>query len=435
MKKLLAVMMAVVLMTLPTMSLAAETVSVTMKHGSLAELLLGEELGNAINQLIDMISLDMYHQGDDDNSQVGFALKLSGETAANVELALVEDDTYAASNLLGNSVVKVNLTDVEKLLEAQGLNINLMEFESIEFDLSDIDLTKTRALVSTLMERVQIESVPEYGDGASKMTLTLTVEEGSQIFKELVDAFYNTAFFKQVMQKLETIGASVEIYDSAETSGVEGNITFELVMDTESTPVSANVVITSIENGEEHVVETLQADRTMIGDIMYVTVTEIGEIEDASVTNVITLAMGADTLDASMIIETNIAGNNDKVNVTIKVYPEQDKQIVAMSFAVTANDETVGFALLITATENGSATHTVIDVLPLDSEQAYITLVIDTDEVADMASIVSEDAVQPLNMTEEELGAFMESISETAQIQLITVMQKLPTQLLYMIMQ
>lgn len=453
MKKILAMMLAVMMLIVPAMSLAAQTVSVSLQHGTAMTVLGLGEMADAINQLIDMVGLQAYSQGDDVNQQAGISLTLNGEVAATAELAKKGSEVYAVSNLLGSTVVATQ-EEVNALIDAmvqdaeQAANVKEMlngffsgemfAESALDLDelLSSIDLTAALKLIEDINARAEVTEVTEPLEGcdpaATKIAFTMTADELNTVVNSVVKSFLESDAMKQAIASLEQQGMQVNLtFDELKLTE---DVPVEIYLDAEGDLVCL-LANTSFKNEEGN---------EMAEKIMVTRLTD--EAGAVTLSEVIGLTKGDEEMTVAFVLTVY---EDDNVSFSTNVSMQQEElmsiygsvvtvdNVSALTLFVSVNDngETMGFGLNVTVVKGENNTQTTIEILPQDGSEAYITIVIDCATVEDFLSIASADAVHLLTLSSEEMEAFMETVSQTAMTQLITVLQKLPEEVLALVMQ
>ena len=179
MKKILAILMAVLMLALPLSGMAdAAHTTVTLKSGSIAELaaLTGadETMTTMVKDMIDCLSFDVYKQ----DSQAGATLYMSGNTAVTADVAWTADGGVTlASSLLGDDVIVCSMeecTAYAQSLLGEEAYAQIME-----------QLSALMAGAAQTEEATEAES-SVLGQIASEMSLTETLAVVNDVYGRMV---------------------------------------------------------------------------------------------------------------------------------------------------------------------------------------------------------------------------------------------------------
>lgn len=490
MKKLTALLLALLVLALPVMGMAASpdelfnqaaenhayTTNGVLTWGNTS--LLDDDTQSLVKDMVDAISFTRSVQ----ENQTDFALKLSGADVLTFSTASEDEDTYILSNLLGGTVAfngaegQVIVDYLMKYAVSSGMMTEAdaaelkasiqqateqTETAAADVDLSSFDTTAITAWTEKLLSSVTIEEVaqqPKNSDpAATVISFTLTGEDMTELYTLVFDALKdNEAFMAGLASANLTMnGESVtadeliaRLPELAKQIGdaVQGDIPVNLYMDAEGNPVYGDVVMTmKLEN--EGNTETI----TMGVDYARLTVAD-------GVTHAVNLVAVDDTVTGAAFsvsvlngeklftINAGIGSVTDGVTETImgldvnaqKDYGDTEAKLDVDAVLTIIDDGAeipVGIKLVKTAKLDGenAAYEGDLDLLLLGEKVLCLQMAAATGEA--VPTIVTADAVRPGQMTEEEFNAYLENdVMLALQTALINLIQNLPTGVLSLLM-
>lgn len=481
MKKILSVMLAVIVLALPCVSMANEQVdllmlqkalqtTITFSDANLLPLVGDEQTAAVINELINVVGLRCtVQQADAESMQANMAFTLSGADAFKADVMMNKTGMYLASNMLGQDVLSFDyqkmmdmFQDMKDQMIEEGVSeaqlsqmIDMLKkMQSGEYfnqamvknDLDDMQLTNTTAVLEKLLAKAQpadVATAPEGCDTpASAATLTLTGKEAAELMNAMLTDFGATKFGGAYLSSLESSLASFgenamtlddmiqkisEVYENDIVYTFYFNAEGEAVAVTvactlnDSDKTDVKMVILFKAEGEKKTV-TLNMDLTGAQKMnILFTLTEESE---NNVAFDCTVSEG-DTADVRVYGTVVEAEENDVDHVTVDVYvtvpAEGPEAGVRVLVDVMANDDD------ITGT-------TLIKILPLSGEAPYVTLSVVCELVDMLPAVSTENTVDILSMSDEEIQAWTESITSSAQLELIKMIQMLPPSVLSLVM-
>ncbi len=491
MKKFLSLMLAIMLLALPVTSLAefnfdllgqqkAMTFSLTFADANIAALVeaTGEKLDEdeaavfpMVNDIINAIGLIGYvQQASADTAQVGFGLTLTGNEALNVQALLQKDGIYATSNLLGKDTVLVTLEQLNAALEdakaeliAQGgtgaeldeamkslkeMVENPGEFFSSNMqtnDLETMELTKFMAAFEKIAEKAEkadASTAPAGSDKAeSAITLKLSKEDISTLLNAFMDDFeatdYGAAYVKSLNQSLAVSEEKITVDDALKacTDLMKDDVVVTLYTGADGNVVSATVKAALLEEVDSKDVVDLDMVilNNKVDDQQKVTVTATATEDDEKVDVLFELNM-ADKENGTFNCTVTEDDTLVKVNGTIQATADNNVT-VDVKLDVTDGEDKFGMGFLVTAAETESSFDIQMKLTSLDGATTYLSILLNY-ALTDMKPAVNTaDAVQPLAMSEEEMQAWTTSLESGMQMELVKIIQYLPTSVLQLMMQ
>ncbi|MBE5803408.1 MAG: hypothetical protein E7316_02740 [Clostridiales bacterium] len=496
MKKLFAMLLALVMMTLPVLGLAASpsemmeeatnagrpvSGKVTLDFGSYPGL--DESVATIINDVVDALGFTYAQQED----QVDFALTLSGADVLTLSTATEGEDTYIKSNLLGEDVVAFNAEEGEialnyllALAEDAGMfsQSDVAEMKQVlaqviaqastgTTEAEEIDLTNLIALGTEMASRVttaEVTQQPKNCDAATTVaTVKLTGEDVTAIYKVIFDAVKDMPDFISTLESMnltvngqpataeELIAMLPELADQMGAM-VVGEIPVEVYLDAEGEPVYMTMTMTMKGENEEGVEETIHMD----GVYSRLTMNETA-VHTATI-------IAKDAAEAGVSISVTAVSNEEKdvVNVDIDSIDSGVAQpviavgvIVDKDYGETESSEDMDIEVTITDsdTQQEISLRMVFEteakkvndqdvvmegemdlyLMGMEDELLSIEFIQETGSAAE--SIITADAVRLGKMTEEEFNTYMnEDVLTAAQSALIGLVQHLPSSVLSLLL-
>ncbi len=447
MKKLLSLVLALMMLTLPVLAeeayapsfvdqavangrRAETTVTLSDLNTLLAMMLFGvdQETLDMVQELMDTVALTGYVQGN----EAGFGLKMKGMDVLTGALGLTEDEILLGSNLLGTAPVALNLENLKPVAErlltyyADALEITeedaaaiaaLLDPEALASMIEDyaasaetemvqeeLDFSAFDALIAEWEQLVVIEPVtvqPEDCDPAdTRATLTIPAEEANRIFPAMV------AF----------VDANPMILQSVDASLMEEGMTWEELKPylAEIEAFAGPMVCEAYAGGDELV--KLNASIAIAG--------ADGEAQ--------TIALSYGKLNGTISL---IYIQTDVLMVSLAYAEELEdmaaRQTLELSLSVFTEDAPVTFGLSAecqTATDGLDATDlTTVTVMIMG--MPFITLNVDTKTVAPTAVMTAEGAVDLSKLTEEDFQVWCITMETNAAMAMFMGIMLLPQSL------
>lgn len=481
MKKFLSVMLAMLMLALPVMSLADETANllelqkavqttITFADANLLPLVQDEQAAAILNDLINAMGLRFScQQSAADVMQMDGALMLSGSDALSFDALINTNGIYLASNMLGKDSVGLGYQQLIDMLEAQksqlvAQGVSEAEFDEsiariqqmqsgafassmdVDFDLDDMKMPTFMAVLENLVSKAQVidaTSAPEGCDTpAGGVTITLTGEELAEVGRAFMTDFGATSFGGSYLDAIEaTLNASGEeamsledILNQLPAVYPEG-ITMNLYMNGEGELVAA--VVTAKIQAEEEVLDqnttvlrktenskeicSVNTTVASAGDMVNVLVTVTEEDDNVAFDCTVSNAEQVGVKVYGTVVEKN---ENDAEHMTVDV-----------SVAVPLEGPEFGLRVLVDAIKADDVTGTVqVKVLPLNGDVPYLAVNGKIELVDMLPAVNTEGAVEILTMTEDEINAWGEGLTTNAQMELVKIIQLLPTSVLSLLM-
>ncbi len=387
MKKLTALLLALLMLVLPVLSCAATTdeimanakasgkgtrTVVTFVPGDLT-MFLGAENQAIYSDVLDALGLTVYNNGKD-GGQGGLAVFLQGNEVLNADVAVDDAGTfYLKSNALGSDTIAVNTNEwqplLEKLIDLMTAAEAFTASEAAELKaqlaavfaadgaaiptadkaFANVDWKPVETLMTELMASAVTEAVTEQPEGcdraAAKVTMTFKPEDVVRLYQVLADclkadadamAYLNSEFassgmtaedfLTQMVEAVKEASASMEDIPAVYYVSVAGNIVrvdAQINMDMEGEKLTMPIVYTR-ETLEQGVMHTVKGTADVNGAELVVL---NGTYMDAG--------------DAGLV-----AGN-------ITMTPDEDDKMVLTADCVF-DDKNVDFSMDIKVTESGA---------------------------------------------------------------------------------
>lgn len=490
MKKLTALLLALLVLALPVMSMAASpdelfnqaaegkayTTNGVLTWGDTS--LLDADAQSLVKDVVDAISFTRSVQ----ENQTDFALKLSGTDVLTLSTATAGEDTYVLSNLLGGTVAfndaegqviadylmkyavssgMMTEDDVAQVKASIQQAMEQTETAAADVDLSSFDTTAITALTEKFLSSVTIEEVaqqPKNSDpAASVISFTLTGEDMTELYTIIFDALKdNEAFMAGLTSASLTMdGENVtadelvaQLPELAKQIGdaVQGDIPVNVYVDAEGNLVYAAATMTmklDDEDNAETVTVNVDYARLTVADGVTHAVNSIAVDADNNGAAISVSVLNGEKL---FTINGGIGAITDGVTETImgldvnaqKDYGDAEAKLDVDAVLTIASDGAeipVGIKLVKTTKLDGeNATYEGdLDLLLLGEKVLCLQMIAATGEAA--PSIVAADAVRPGQMTEEEFNAYLEDdVMLALQTALVNLIQSLPASVLSLLM-
>lgn len=356
MKKLLAILMAMLMAALPVLGMAGsieEDMMAALKSGKaimvessaemgegfaamMTEMNVPTEIVTVVSELVKAMNVGCYMQ----NGQVGLAVKSAGADLVTADVAINMDkkEAFIASNLLGDSVIRLNEDDLAAAqkyaafaqydeLAAEGIitaeqaqelkdsyapatmEIPMPDFSAVNF--SELTMENTMAYFMSMMQKVSMDMAE---DGSMNVSVTVTSEDSKDLFKALfADLKASESLMKAIndyLVQVEAPGTVEELMDSLLKSMEESASDVKVSVDANVSAEGNVVAAVVISNGSEDV----RIDFTLVQDdisALYLVITipdgrtvsfslTMGNIEG---TDAVSVELDAAESDGSKVLE------------------------------------------------------------------------------------------------------------------------------------
>lgn len=488
MKKLTALVLALLMLALPVMGMAASPdelfnqVTETRPYKIEGKLtwgntsLLDADTQTLVKDFVDAISYTYAGQ----EKQTDFALQLSGTDVLTLSTATQGEDTYVLSNLLGGTITfneaegivlldyLMNLAVASEMMTAEAaaelkstIQQALNQTEAAELNLDELDTTALVAWVTDLAARITTEEVtqqPKNSDPAAQLvSITLTGEDLTQLYTLLFDSLKNNDAFiaglssanltmdGQPVTAEELVAALPEMAKMI-GDAVQGDIPVNLYLDADGNPVYGTAAVTmTMESEGETATITMALDYTRLTVAAGATHAFNLIAADASNNGI---ALSATVLNSDKLTTVNAGIGNIEAGVTTPVLgldvkvekeygdAESELDLEAVLTIVSDGQElTLGLDIDKETKLNGedAVYECDLDISFLGEEILCIKVTSATGEAA--PSIVTADAVRPGQMTEEEFNTYAgETVMPALQMALVNLVQNLPASILSLMM-
>ena len=497
MKRILCAMLAVLLLAVPALSLAASPVEmleqaveagrplhaeVSMQAG---EMPMGEADAKLVSDIINALGFRMdVQQGD--APQTSMALKLSGKEVLTFAVAEKGGDTFLKTNLAGADVMAFNAQEAQNtlnrlmqmmadsgLMTREQLDEVMAQFasmagmgsitslaEGLEFDTAAL-----LSLTADLAEAMTMEGVTSQPRGCdeakTRMSFTMTrdmllkwvdlcldmLRKNESYMSALNQQLTSMAavgsetvtaeeLLEQLRQQLNdsitAFGAPVSIFldekdepvyilmDAAmtiaeddEQEDLDVTFTYTRLTGTEGVNHSATLIANDEEkDGMSMTFGLLEGEKRAVVSF------DLAEM-DEGVTEAPILSLAAELLK-----EREETSARDQLNVTMTLTDSGKSQSVTLTADASAeqNGEDVDFQVCGKLYLPGCTAETITVNAQLTTGEAE-------------PSIVTEDAVRPGAMTDDEFNAFLGKVAQSAQTALLVMLQNLPDSVLQLFRQ
>lgn len=550
MKKLTALLLAMLMLALPVFGSAATTTDlrktaqsegrpltsiVTFEPADLSAML-GEEANTLYSDILNALALKVYTNGIV-SDQIGLDVLLQEESVFNVDLAVGEDGTfYLNNNFLGTGSIAVAPDEWQPLLEklvdlmaaANGMSAEEVaetkaqiasmfsgEMVTAANAFADVSFDNVIAKATEIASKAQTTAVTEQPEGSdhavSMVTISMTADDVMAIYTEIANSIrasesamaYLTSMTDGEMTADEMLDQLLAGIKEMITM-VDGDVPMTMYMNAQGELVQASMDMTmkaeeqnvvkfayaynrlTTEQGLSHTLSMqgyqndyhiLDAGVTYLdaGEAGLVTAKMLFDFESDKALIAADAVFDDNNLDATMKFE--VTENNEQTVVmdVAALYKNADnKSNTEVTLTATSEDETVGFALTannedvpgdkeasakgdltLSVTAEGMTVGLKFDYtdeatsaadytstaaynvsieamgveLPLLTAHVFTSSAFETEE-----SVAAGEAVRPATMTDDELTAYGTQIAQTAQLELIELMQQLPASVLQLMM-
>ena len=376
--------------------------------------------------------------------QVTDELTIQGQKALDLILGASEKGLFAASSLLGDTVVGVDKDDIVKLIQASG-KLPLNEDGSLNLDLNmNLTMDNLSAAVTEMMPNcvsmAQIETWEEDSDPANTaVTVKLSGEDVAALIKALIKDLQAA---KDQFEQLG-LGEALNVKDE-QIDDATRNMAVEMTVYTlDSDLVGMDMSIHVEKSGEESgpVDTTMALRRSTADDITTWTMDMIEDTDKEDIREICVFAFdkafstfvcdlsafsGSDgnfvpkgevTVNYSgAITETQAKG---EVNVEVFVYNEEAAEMkangaIAYSYDLTCDGQSLSGTSTVEIKQQGDVAPWVIAHGTYSSADA------------DPAIADSENVTYPVKMSEEEQQAFLNELVQTLPGKIIPIFSLLP---------
>ena len=493
MKKFTAVLLALLMMALPVLGMAASPAemiegaaaagqpihtAVTFDSGTIPGL--DAETAAMVNDLIDALGFTT----DTQENQTNFAMQLSGTDVLTLAWATEGEDTYINSNLLGGTIAfnategdviidhllkmavdadmltESDVAEVKQLIEQLKTEMNT-QVEAI--DLENIDMTALLTVVEELMGKVttgEVTQQPKNSDpAASVITMKLTGEDITKVYKVIFDVMKNVPQFTQALESAsltmdgekvtadEMIAKLPELADQIGAM-VQGEIPVEIYLDEAGEPVYGIMSMTMKAEDETITMDMDFARRTVNEGVTYAVTIRAEDANDEGV------SITADVLETEALTTANVGiasiknGVSEPV-VTVSVllnknYGEtKSEENMIVDVVVTDSDsgEEISFKIDMDSeaevlADGGVLYEAELDLYILGMEEELFTIEVEQLSGKAVDSIVTADAVRPGTMTEDEVAQYVNNdVMNALMNALMGLVQNLPASVLSLVME
>lgn len=493
MKKFTAVLLALLMMALPVLGMAASPAemiegaaaagqpihtAVTFDSGTIPGL--DAETAAIFNDVIDALGFTT----DTQENQTNFAMQLSGTDVLTLAWATEGEDTYINSNLLGGTIAfnategdviidhllkmavdadmltESDVAEVKQLIEQLKTEMNT-QVEAI--DLENIDMTALLSVVEELMQKVttgEVTQQPKNSDpAASVITMKLTGEDITKVYKVIFDVMKNVPQFTQALESAsltmngekvtadEMIAKLPELADQIGAM-VQGEIPVEIYLDEAGEPVYGIMSMTMKAEDETITMDMDFARRTVNEGVTYAVTIRAEDANDEGV------SITADVLETEALTTANVGiasiknGVSEPV-ITVSVllnknYGEtKSEESMIVDVVVTDSDsgEEISFKIDMDSeaevlADGGVQYEAEMDLYILGMEEELFTIEVEQLSGKAVDSIVTADAVRPGTMTEDEVAQYVNNdVMNALMNALMGLAQNLPASVLSLLME
>lgn len=489
MKKLTALLLALLMLALPVLGMAASPDELFTQaaetrpyklDGKLTwgnTSLLDAETQTLVKDLVDAIGFTFAEQ----ENQTDFALTLSGADVLTLSNATQGEDTYVLSNLLGGTIAfneaegSVILDYLMNLCVASGMMteddvaqakasiqqaLNQAESTSLTDEMS-IDTAALMTWAEGFAARITTEEVtqqPKNSDPAAQVvSLTLTGEDLTQLYTILFDSLQGNPNFiaglNSATLTMDGEGVTAEEFaarlpEMAKEIGdaVQGDIPVSVYLDADGSPVYGTASMTmkfEYEEGASTVTMNMDYTRLTVAEGVTHAANIIAMDENSE-----GAALSLSVLTGDKLTTVNAGIGSIEAGVTApmlgldvkaeKEYGDTEAELDLEALLTIVSDGqeiTLGLDMDKETKMNGqdAVYECAMDISFMGEELLHIGMTAATGEAA--PSIITADAVRPGQMTEAEFNTYAEeTVLPALQMALINLVQNLPASILSLMM-
>lgn len=491
MKKMMALLMALMMLALPLAGLAengsfmdealaaGKMVERTVTFKAADSLTGTQQVDQLISEVLDALKLTVYQQENDGN-QGGLTVNMSGKDVLDIQFALKDGTAYLQSDLLAGNTLAVSADETgaaaEKivgLMQAMGL-VQASEAAEIAQQLETaltamtnpaaasggIDFEKMAAGFEAMNEQFVPEKLewladrvkeadlsgqPEGSDTAIRaIELEMTAEDELSVYEFIFDALKGN---EECMKLLDSIA-------QASDEGTSGAALFDELMGQMKELLPALMqkpakAVYYVNGDDEIVAATIRVELTdgeteMNMDMVYARKTEADGVSYHVTADV----TGSEKLTMDVLVKT--VENGFTADVTV-VSPESDTLAFSVASTTEKTDTTSKSAGSFTMQMPESAGTIKIDVTSESAKngddatgttvltvsfngQDMITVTTESKTAAPVASLATGAALHPAQMSDAELQAFVTDVANNLQVWATAFLQSLPTSVLMTMM-
>lgn len=494
MKKLIASLLAVVMLALPVLGLAAspdemlqEAVDagrpvsgkIAFDFGSFPGL--DEETATIIDELLNALGFTFAQAGD----QNSFALTLSGQDAITFAIANDELDTYVKSNLLSDKALAFNAEEGAVLLDylknlavSTGImseadvaeleaSIAQMNVPTTSVSTEDIDLTgfiATAAELALKSTTTEVTQQPKNSDAAATVTkINFTGEDVAKLYKSIFAAVQDNPDIISALNSMDGLTYNGEAVTAEELMAklpeladqigamVEGEIPVEIYMDENGEIVYGIATVNMKGENNEGVESTVTVEmdyaRLTINNGVTHAINTIAKDNNGEGASVSVNILESEKLTSVNVGIASIANGAAEPVVTVDVNVEkeygetesEEDAEIAVTIIDSESKEEISFRLEIESEAKKVGEDVTyesdMDLYILGMEEELLCIKVKQETGSAPESIMDADAIRPGKMTEDEFNTFLTNdVANNAMMALMGAMQNLPTSVLMLFM-
>ena len=468
MRRLWSLILALVILTVPVLSLAETALPSGSVHVKMAVNLTdvpdsGEV--NAISQLLDLLGIEITGQTNaDGNVQAGFSLTLNGEDAVRFQATASGDELIAASNLLGDGTVAMTREDMQKVLGEAGLQVYDALMQILKpageqpavalkpDDLEKLQDLKTVKVLQDLLQKVEVADTFEQPTNADPATQLICLNWETADLKALADALHED--LKNNMDMLSGAPNAAELtpekLDEAfaeldrKLDGLEPDGPVKVYLD-DTGIVAVKAAWNAKETGKDADAEQIRSTLDIVRNTgaegpVYSGNFVLTEENDVGSVSFLAMLTGESANILVDVIRTEDGQEEGRVSFALHA-AKMSENAFRMNLDVTASGEPTedGFTgFHMTAdfttekTDAGENVHADL-VMYADGVEGKLHLTVDVLQAPADAELSSENAVRPGQMDEAALESWMQELSGNAMIVLFSALQSLPEDVLMLL--
>lgn len=435
MKKIISMLVALVMMIVPVLSMAegATYVDFTFTEANL-DLIesIDETIAAAVNELLLGLALHTYEQCvSDTEAQGGVVIDVGNQPAVTYDALITDGTLYITSNFLGDTKLAITAEQACLLIDMMAQSMP----EEAAFDAETFKAAITKALNTPGVkeEAAAAELDPELL--ASLMSNLAVSEDGLTTTLTITPDQLKSA----VSQVMPMPG-----YDEMVAAMYQDDLVITVVM-TEDGDLDRFEVATMLTMQEEKLSLVSNVDAESADDMDVLSLNLVASpVTDEEPTNAVvfamTLAVKENELDLNAIMSLVAAEDQsvELMSINGKVAFEEAEDTMNVNgtfdFAIYNGEVPVTFSVDFAYSKQDNDVF-ALRVRPTDSDKAYIGFQVSVAQGDILPAFDIADAVEVLTLSEEDMNALLQSISESFMTSFVGVIQLLPETLVNMLLE
>jgi hypothetical protein len=441
---------------------------VTVEPGIVLLSLIPEDYQQAVQDLLAALKIELTGQAVDKEAQGTLRLILNDKDAANVTLALGEQGIYAASSFLGDTIVQLTPEDLQKLMDqATQQMVASGQISQEDLDKLKAGMSNPEELISSMIgnpdpsalmtavlglvnpediKSAEVTELPEDVtiEATEEMTLVIRKEALAKVTTELAKLLWSMPVVQQLGEAAAQNGGE-PLTEEKLIAGLNKipevlaeDLTVRMYTTKEGNPTQILMAPKILKDGKETEMK-FSAITEMLDDGVKISWTAgmPQEGTDLLLSGDLTLNQAEKGGTLTYLVTADVTRDGETyriidMNCGMKWTAEEALRTLDMNYTATILQEPgaapMTFAFTVASEEKDLGDHAEetakVDVTIQDA--LLMTLNVNTKTDMAEAYIISEDAVRPAALSEEEMQSFTQSLSTNATSGLLQLLTALP---------